>query len=532
MGRAGGADDGAEVVGYDLGSDTARLELVLGDDADRGDARPGRHHRPRRARAGARRARDHARRAPRRAPGAVRPREPSARDAGQRRGHGQRLRRGRPPARPHPRRRLRELGRGLRAVRPLPRAGVAAGRAPATLYGVSKLADEGIARVYAADAGSPSIGLRPYVVYGPGRDQGMTSGPTAAMAAAARGEPYEIGFSGRAQYDYAPDVGARPSSIAASIRHDGAAVYNFPGVPAAVDEVVAAIHAVVPDAAITWSGDAAAVPRRARGRSASTATSARSRARRSTTVSRATIAPSGPLDVARRVDHPVERRSPAAGVGAAASVRSSADRGPDIVDVARSPARARRTSAQRGSPGGSRRSSRRSRGSLQLPLVLGPGRAGALPLPRPACLGAQRPQPRAAARRPHPRGAPRPRQATRRSASASTRLTRGARGRTSRGPRRPIAGLDGPVAFFCAEFGIHSSLPIYSGGLGVLAGDILKEASDLASRWSASGSSTGAATSSSGSTARGLQHEYWVQIVPEHLPTVHVDARRRRAARG
>ena len=37
-----------------------------------------------------------------------------------------------------------------------------------------------------------------------------------------------------------------------------------------------------------------------------------------------------------------------------------------------------------------------------------------------------------------------------------------------------------PVAFCCSEFGIHGSLPIYSGGLGVLAGDILKEAADLA----------------------------------------------------
>jgi starch phosphorylase len=37
-----------------------------------------------------------------------------------------------------------------------------------------------------------------------------------------------------------------------------------------------------------------------------------------------------------------------------------------------------------------------------------------------------------------------------------------------------------PVAFLCAEFAVHRSLPIYAGGLGVLAGDILKEASDLA----------------------------------------------------
>src|SRR5688572_1753305 len=37
-----------------------------------------------------------------------------------------------------------------------------------------------------------------------------------------------------------------------------------------------------------------------------------------------------------------------------------------------------------------------------------------------------------------------------------------------------------PVAYFSAEFGIHESLPIYSGGLGMLAGDHLKSASDLA----------------------------------------------------
>ena len=36
-----------------------------------------------------------------------------------------------------------------------------------------------------------------------------------------------------------------------------------------------------------------------------------------------------------------------------------------------------------------------------------------------------------------------------------------------------------PVAYFCAEFGVHSSLPLYSGGLGILAGDHLKSASDL-----------------------------------------------------
>jgi glycogen phosphorylase len=40
--------------------------------------------------------------------------------------------------------------------------------------------------------------------------------------------------------------------------------------------------------------------------------------------------------------------------------------------------------------------------------------------------------------------------------------------------------LDGPIAYFCAEYGLHESLGIYSGGLGVLAGDHMKSASDMA----------------------------------------------------
>ena len=74
---------------------------------------------------------------------------------------------------------------------PAPESG---GREPATQYGVTKLANEGLARVYAEERELPSLGIRPYVVYGPGRDQGMTSTPTQAMAAAARGESFRITY--------------------------------------------------------------------------------------------------------------------------------------------------------------------------------------------------------------------------------------------------------------------------------------------------------------------------------------------------
>jgi UDP-glucuronate 4-epimerase len=132
---------------------------------------------------------------------------------------------------------------------PAPESG---GTAPATIYGVYKLANEGTARLYEAESGVPSIGIRPYVVYGPGRDQGMTSGPTQAMAAAARGEGFAIGYGGVAQYDYAPAVGR--AFVRAASAPAGAVVANFPGVSASMAEVVAAIEAAAPEIAgqITW----------------------------------------------------------------------------------------------------------------------------------------------------------------------------------------------------------------------------------------------------------------------------------------
>jgi len=120
---------------------------------------------------------------------------------------------------------------------------------PATLYGVFKLANEGAARVYAAESGVASVGLRPFTVYGPGRDQGITSGPTAAMLAAARGEPYRISFGGRTQFHYAPDV-ARAFIHAARSASTGAAVYNLGGAARPLQELVDAIRDVAPGAAV------------------------------------------------------------------------------------------------------------------------------------------------------------------------------------------------------------------------------------------------------------------------------------------
>ena len=85
----------------------------------------------------------------------------------------------------------------------------------------------------------------------------------------------------------------------------------------------------------------------------------------------------------------------------------------------------------------------------------------------------------------------------------------------------PAAG--GPAtAFFCAEYAIHGSLPVYSGGLGVLAGDILKECSDRGLPLVAVGLMYRHGYFRQRIDASGWQHEYWVETDPERVPAALV----------
>ena len=89
-------------------------------------------------------------------------------------------------------------------------------------------------------------------------------------------------------------------------------------------------------------------------------------------------------------------------------------------------------------------------------------------------------------------------------------------------PADPGFAVDGPVAFLCAEYGVHLSLPVYSGGLGALAGDLLKEASDRGLPMVAVGLMYRKGYFRQRIDAGGWQHEYWIDTDPQRLPAALV----------
>lgn len=127
---------------------------------------------------------------------------------------------------------------------------------PTTLYGIYKRANEGTAHVYWEDHGLASIGLRPHTVFGPGRDQGLTSAPTYAALAAVTGQSYRVPYGGRHQLQYARDV-AGAFVQASDAELSGAPVHDLGGEVTGIDEVIAAIERVVPESsgALTYDAD-------------------------------------------------------------------------------------------------------------------------------------------------------------------------------------------------------------------------------------------------------------------------------------
>jgi nucleoside-diphosphate-sugar epimerase len=103
------------------------------------------------------------------------------------------------------------------------------------------------ARVYFQDHGLVSVGLRPWTVYGPGRDFGMTSEPTKAIKSAALGRKYHISYGGLQDMQYVDDV-ARTFVRCLEAPYEGAKAYNLRGDVVDIAEFHAALCQAEPRA--------------------------------------------------------------------------------------------------------------------------------------------------------------------------------------------------------------------------------------------------------------------------------------------
>lgn len=130
---------------------------------------------------------------------------------------------------------------------------------PSTHYGVFKQANEGNARAfYQADSIS-SIGLRPWTVYGVGRDAGLTAGPSLAMKAAALGRPFQILLTGYMDLQYVEDVAAAfVESLLSPL--EGAHVFNLEGSVVTIEEFIQKLDRQHPGAAKLITANGPQVP--------------------------------------------------------------------------------------------------------------------------------------------------------------------------------------------------------------------------------------------------------------------------------
>ncbi|MEI7685465.1 MAG: NAD-dependent epimerase/dehydratase [Planctomycetota bacterium] len=99
---------------------------------------------------------------------------------------------------------------------------------PTTHYGHFKCCNEGNAHIYFQDNGISSIGLRPWTVYGVGRDFGMTSEPTKAIKSLALGRRYRITYGGWQDLQLVDDV-AKIIVRCLDAEYQGAKSYNIRG---------------------------------------------------------------------------------------------------------------------------------------------------------------------------------------------------------------------------------------------------------------------------------------------------------------
>jgi nucleoside-diphosphate-sugar epimerase len=118
-----------------------------------------------------------------------------------------------------------------------PKVPMLAEPAPVNVYGVWKLAGEQMSRLFCTETDIPTVSLRPGVLFGPGRDVGLTSTPTTAMKCVA----LEIPFRSRQDYLYASDVGAAFGK-AAMAPFSGYGVFTLPSHTVDTAEIVATMR--------------------------------------------------------------------------------------------------------------------------------------------------------------------------------------------------------------------------------------------------------------------------------------------------
>jgi nucleoside-diphosphate-sugar epimerase len=130
---------------------------------------------------------------------------------------------------------------------------------PATHYGIFKQANEGNARVFFETNGISSVGLRPWTVYGVGRDRGLTADPTLAMRAVALGQPFQIRVTGYMDLQYVRDV-SQAFTLCLLAQREGAFVFNLQGDIIRMDEFIELLDRLRPGAARLVSAIGPQVP--------------------------------------------------------------------------------------------------------------------------------------------------------------------------------------------------------------------------------------------------------------------------------
>ena len=122
-----------------------------------------------------------------------------------------------------------------------------------TLYGVYKQANEWTGAVYWQDWQVPSIGIRPNVVYGVARDQGMSSKFTVGIHAAAAGVAYDMPLGGRISWLYAGEAAAAFIACVSADR-EGAPVFDLNGATDTIENGLEMLKSLAPEAEVTASG--------------------------------------------------------------------------------------------------------------------------------------------------------------------------------------------------------------------------------------------------------------------------------------